>query len=373
MDLNITVLMTVDQKKFLETVKDLTELVNHSKSLTRLFDILPWRRITMTFKMASKSSMTQDAARGGQNILYDSTNSSSETLKDASLRPSTASSETEIASIDDSSYVELNSSLADDLQNLHVTTSPQEQDSTLRNQRLIASHRDSEGPSIHESAQRLLTGSLFENAAPETSQDQQPLLEKNLQALDPIRAYHLSAVNAAATHLETRSASGSQAIRRILAEVKAIRRWQEPLLLGFAPVEDDLYNLVGAIIGPSGSPYEGGVFYLRVRYPEDYPFRPPQFCFLTKMYHPNINNHGRICLDILATQWSPTLTLPVLLISILSILSDPDCDSPVVREIAKLYRTDRRTYEQTARLYTQEYGTGVEPPKALIEHPPGLA
>lgn len=152
-----------------------------------------------------------------------------------------------------------------------------------------------------------------------------------------------------------------------------ISLYEEPLLLGFAPVEDDLYNLVGAILGPSGTPYEGGVFYVRVRYPEEYPMQPPSFCFLTKIYHPNIDDRGKVCLDILGTQWSPALTLPLVLVSILSILSDPDCDDPVVGEVAEVYRTDRHIYEEKARLYTLKYATGIEPSKALIEDPPGLA
>ena len=57
------------------------------------------------------------------------------------------------------------------------------------------------------------------------------------------------------------------------------------------------------------SPYEGGVFFLNVRFPTDYPFKPPNIQFITSIYHPNVNQQGHICLDILKTQWSPALTL----------------------------------------------------------------
>ena len=57
------------------------------------------------------------------------------------------------------------------------------------------------------------------------------------------------------------------------------------------------------------SPYSGGVFFLDLHFPVDYPFKPPKVTFVTKIYHPNINQNGSICLDILRDQWSPALTV----------------------------------------------------------------
>ena len=69
------------------------------------------------------------------------------------------------------------------------------------------------------------------------------------------------------------------------------------------------YTLQATILGPSESPYEGGVFFLNIHFPTDYPFKPPKFAFTTRIYHPNINSNGAICLDILRSQWSPALTV----------------------------------------------------------------
>ena len=57
------------------------------------------------------------------------------------------------------------------------------------------------------------------------------------------------------------------------------------------------------------SPYTGGVFFLAIHFPTDYPFKPPKVNFTTRIYHPNINSNGSICLDILRDQWSPALTI----------------------------------------------------------------
>ena len=62
-------------------------------------------------------------------------------------------------------------------------------------------------------------------------------------------------------------------------------------------------------MGPADSPYSGGVFFLAIHFPTDYPFKPPKVSFTTRIYHPNINGNGSICLDILRDQWSPALTI----------------------------------------------------------------
>uniref|UniRef100_M8CMI9 SUMO-conjugating enzyme UBC9 n=1 Tax=Aegilops tauschii TaxID=37682 RepID=M8CMI9_AEGTA len=106
-------------------------------------------------------------------------------------------------------------------------------------------------------------------------------------------------------------------------------------------------------MGPSDSPYSGGVFLVTIHFPPDYPFKPPKVAFRTKVFHPNINSNGSICLDILKDQWSPALTISKVLLSICSLLCDPNPDDPLVPEIAHMYKTDRHKYESTARTWTQ--------------------
>jgi len=119
--------------------------------------------------------------------------------------------------------------------------------------------------------------------------------------------------------------------------------------------ENDMYRWEGTIFGPADSPYSGGVFDMSIEFPCDYPFKPPRLMFKTKIYHPNINASGFICLDILKTQWSPALTISKVLLSVLSMLTDPNPNDPLMPEIANEYKTDKALYEATAREWTERY------------------
>ncbi|OAF70670.1 hypothetical protein A3Q56_01596 [Intoshia linei] len=123
-----------------------------------------------------------------------------------------------------------------------------------------------------------------------------------------------------------------------------------------APINDgDLYKWSATIVGQEGGIYEGGVFFLNINFPTDYPFKPPKIQFTTKVYHPNIDRNGSICLDILKTNWSPALTISKVLLSIQSLLHDPNPDDPLVPEIARLYKSNRSEYNSHAREWTRKY------------------
>lgn len=119
--------------------------------------------------------------------------------------------------------------------------------------------------------------------------------------------------------------------------------------------DDDIYHWSGTIIGPSQTPYEGGLFYLDILFPIEYPFKPPSIKFRTPIYHPNIHQNGSICLDILKNNWSAALTIVNVLLSISSLLSDPNPNDPLSPNIAKEYKTNYKFFFENARKYTRKY------------------
>jgi ubiquitin-conjugating enzyme E2 D/E len=146
------------------------------------------------------------------------------------------------------------------------------------------------------------------------------------------------------------------ALRRITRELADLQS-DPPANCSAGPEGDDLFRWEGVIFGPADSPYAGGVFKLKIIFPVDYPFKCPTITCLTKIYHPNINSAGIICLDILKNQWSPALTISKVLLSICSLLCDPNPNDPLVPEIAHLYKTNLAEYNRTAREWTLQYAS----------------
>lgn len=144
------------------------------------------------------------------------------------------------------------------------------------------------------------------------------------------------------------------ALKRIQKELLAMNQ-DPPAQCSAGPVSENMFHWQATIMGPEDSPYQGGVFFLSIHFPSNYPYKPPKISFTTRIFHPNISKNGSICLDILSSEWSPALTISNVLLSICSLLCDPNPDDPLVPEIAKVYRKDIRQYNKLAREWTERY------------------
>ncbi|XP_069124977.1 ubiquitin-conjugating enzyme E2-17 kDa-like isoform X2 [Argopecten irradians] len=120
-------------------------------------------------------------------------------------------------------------------------------------------------------------------------------------------------------------------------------------------VGDDMFHWTATIFGPEGTPYQGGLFFLDMKFPTDYPFKAPKVSFKTRIYHPNINSNGSICVDILRSQWSPAFTVNKVLLSISSLMADPNPADPLVPEIGKMFEHDRQKFNEIAQEWTNKY------------------
>ncbi|ELA46222.1 hypothetical protein VCUG_02303 [Vavraia culicis subsp. floridensis] len=119
--------------------------------------------------------------------------------------------------------------------------------------------------------------------------------------------------------------------------------------------DDNIFEWHVKLRAPEESMYAGGIFNLKITFPTDYPFKPPSVVFLTRIYHPNINANGNICLDILRESWTPALTVQKVIISLISWLDEPNPKDPLVPEIGRLYITDIEAYKKKVKEYVRLY------------------
>ncbi|KAF2402899.1 ubiquitin-conjugating enzyme [Trichodelitschia bisporula] len=154
----------------------------------------------------------------------------------------------------------------------------------------------------------------------------------------------------------------SVAAKRLFIEYRALTT---DALDGIAagPVsEDDLFLWEALIQGPGGTPFEGGVFPAELRFPKDYPLAPPQMRFTCEIWHPNVYPNGNVCISILHApgedpnhyekaeeRWSPIQSVEKILISVMSMLAEPNDESPANVDAARMWRERRGEYERVVR------------------------
>lgn len=144
---------------------------------------------------------------------------------------------------------------------------------------------------------------------------------------------------------------------RIAREAVSMAR-EPPPGCSAGPIDSERIDRWHATIaGPPETVYEGGIFEMEITFPPQYPFKPPKIKFLTKIFHCNIYEKN-VCLDTLKSGWTPALTIDKVLLSIGTLLQDPNPKDPLNREAAELYINNREEYDQKARDWVKMYASG---------------
>ncbi len=124
-------------------------------------------------------------------------------------------------------------------------------------------------------------------------------------------------------------------------------------------IEDNAFQWDVTVLGPKDSPYEGGIFNAKITFPENFPLYPPEFKFNTEIFHPNIYDGGKVCISILhppgddkwgyekaEERWRPVHSVNSIIISIISLLSAPNDESPANIDAGKIWREDKVKFQQ---------------------------
>eukprot|EP00440_Ansanella_granifera_P061949 gb/GFBE01067165.1/.p1 GENE.gb/GFBE01067165.1/~~gb/GFBE01067165.1/.p1 ORF type:complete len:150 (+),score=37.90 gb/GFBE01067165.1/:1-450(+) len=142
--------------------------------------------------------------------------------------------------------------------------------------------------------------------------------------------------------------------KRIEKETQKLKE-EPPPGVDAKPAADNYRYFQIQMAGPDGTPYSGGVYNLELFLPEGYPMEPPKVRFLTKIYHPNIDKLGRICLDVLKDKWSPALQIRTVLLSIQALLSTPEPSDPLDTNVADHFTRDRPGADRQAKEWNDKY------------------
>ncbi|KAI9040132.1 putative ubiquitin conjugating enzyme (UbcK) [Aspergillus affinis] len=130
------------------------------------------------------------------------------------------------------------------------------------------------------------------------------------------------------------------------AELMQLMLSPSPGISAFPDADGNLLSWTATITGPADTPYDGLKLKLSFAFPSNYPYAPPTVLFKTPIYHPNFDFSGRICLDILKDKWSAVYNVQSVLLSLQSLLGEPNNASPLNAQAAELWDTDQEEFKR---------------------------
>lgn len=142
--------------------------------------------------------------------------------------------------------------------------------------------------------------------------------------------------------------------QRLQKELMSLMMGGGDLGVSAFPEGESIFSWVGTIEGGKGTMYEGLSYKLSLRFPLDYPFKPPLVKFETMCFHPNVDQFGNICLDILQDKWSSAYDVRTILLSIQSLLGEANTESPLNNLAASLWNNQ----EEYRKMVHKQYFSG---------------
>ncbi|XP_019716447.1 ubiquitin-conjugating enzyme E2 L3 [Hippocampus comes] len=172
-------------------------------------------------------------------------------------------------------------------------------------------------------------------------------------APSPVPETHiLCAVNSGNSYRSFKMAAS----RRLSKELEEIRRSG---MKNFRNIQVDESNMLSwqGLIVPDNPPYDKGAFRIEIIFPTEYPFKPPKITFKTKIYHPNIDEKGQVCLPVISAEnWKPATKTDQVIQSLIALVNDPQPEHPLRADLAEEYSKDRKKFLKNAEEFTKKHG-----------------
>merc|ERR1711872_816630 len=145
------------------------------------------------------------------------------------------------------------------------------------------------------------------------------------------------------------------ATRRLTKELSDIRKSDSKSFRNIIVDESNILYWTGLIV-PDKAPYNKGAFKVDINFPAEYPFKPPKVTFKTKIYHPNIDEKGQVCLPIISTEnWKPATKTDQVIQSLVALVNDPEPDHPLRGEVAEEFSRDKKKFLKSAEEFTKKH------------------
>ena len=158
-------------------------------------------------------------------------------------------------------------------------------------------------------------------------------------------------------------ARSGMALKRLMQEYKELSRSSTPGIVAGPSSDDNILVWEAAILGPHDTYYDGGCFRAELIFPADYPLNPPKMRFVPPIWHPNVYPDGRVCISILhapgddifgyeksCERWSPVQSVEKILLSVISMLAEPNDESPANVDAAKMWRESKEAFKHRTDL-----------------------
>ncbi|KAK7087402.1 ubiquitin-conjugating enzyme E2 L3-like [Littorina saxatilis] len=145
------------------------------------------------------------------------------------------------------------------------------------------------------------------------------------------------------------------ATKRLARELDDLRKSALKVFRDINVDESNILNWHGLLV-PENAPYNKGAFRIEIQFPAEYPFKPPKVTFKTKIYHPNIDEKGQVCLPIISAEnWKPATKTDQVVNSLISLINDPEPEHPLRAELAEEYTKDKKKFMKNAEEFTKKH------------------